>query len=196
MLRGGRYRGKWVNAVCFSGRTMDCRLSAGPALPFSAGYKIYDLTLTPAQSRLAAGERLVLTCMATTELNVGIEFNWTHSGHALVSAAAYSADKVVFRIITITHPPSHQTSATHGTPHKTKLWNSLELSNRLVVDNVTVDHTGEFTCTASSGLMEKSAMASLQVFGEWPQSVEVEPQSLLVLHCWPNVDVPMFMLVT
>ncbi|XP_075895260.1 vascular endothelial growth factor receptor 2 isoform X2 [Nelusetta ayraudi] len=103
------------------------------------GYKIYDLTLTPAQSRLAAGERLVLSCLATTELNVGIEFNWTHSGHAL-------------------------TSATHGTPHKKKLWNSLELSNTLVVDNVTVDHTGEFTCTASSGLMEKSATASLQVF--------------------------------
>lgn len=67
---------------------MGCRLSARPALPFSAGYKIYDLTLTPAQSRLAAGERLVLSCMATTELNVAIEFNWTHSGHALVSAAA------------------------------------------------------------------------------------------------------------
>lgn len=74
-------------------------------------------------------------------------------------------------------PPSHQTSATHGTPHKKKLWNSLELSNTLVVDNVAVDHTGEFTCTASSGLMEKSASASLQVFGEWPQIREAEPQS-------------------
>lgn len=65
---------------------MGCRLSAVPALPFSAGYKIYDLTLTPAQSRLAAGEQLVLSCVATTELNVGIELNWTHSGNALVSA--------------------------------------------------------------------------------------------------------------
>lgn len=55
-------------------------------VPFSAGYKIYDLTLTPEKNRLAAGEQLVLSCMATTELNVGIEFNWTHSGHALVSA--------------------------------------------------------------------------------------------------------------
>lgn len=82
-LCGWRYRGKWVNIVSFSCRTMGCRLSA---LPFSAGYKIYDLTLTPTQSRLAAGEQLVLSCMATTELNVGIEFNWTHSGNALVSA--------------------------------------------------------------------------------------------------------------
>lgn len=87
---------------------MGCRLSAVPALPFSAGYKIYDLTLIPAQSRLAAGERLVLRCMATTELNVGIEFNWTHSGHALVSAAAGAAscfhcNEVIFFSMDKTH---------------------------------------------------------------------------------------------
>uniref|UniRef100_A0A8D3CVA6 receptor protein-tyrosine kinase n=1 Tax=Scophthalmus maximus TaxID=52904 RepID=A0A8D3CVA6_SCOMX len=50
------------------------------------GYKINDLTLTPAQVRLSVGERLVLCCTAHTELSVGIEFNWTHSGQALVSA--------------------------------------------------------------------------------------------------------------
>lgn len=52
---------------------------------FSAGFKIYDLTLTPTQVRLSVGERLVLSCTAHTELNVGLEFNWTHSGQALVS---------------------------------------------------------------------------------------------------------------
>lgn len=49
------------------------------------GYKIYDLTLNLVQVRLSVGERLVLSCTAHTELNVGIEFNWTHSGQALVS---------------------------------------------------------------------------------------------------------------
>uniref|UniRef100_A0A8C4F4Q1 receptor protein-tyrosine kinase n=1 Tax=Dicentrarchus labrax TaxID=13489 RepID=A0A8C4F4Q1_DICLA len=48
------------------------------------GYKIYELTLNPAQVKLSVGERLTLSCTATTELNVGIEFNWTHSGQALV----------------------------------------------------------------------------------------------------------------
>lgn len=57
--------------------------------PFSAGYKIHELTLTPAQARLSVGERLVLTCTATTELNVGIQFNWTHSDQALVSARGF-----------------------------------------------------------------------------------------------------------
>lgn len=65
----------------------DCRVFP----PFSAGYKIHDLTLTPAQVRLSVGERLVLSCTANTELNVGIEFNWTHSGQALVSARGFSA---------------------------------------------------------------------------------------------------------
>lgn len=57
-----------------------------PSPPISAGYKIYDLTLTPVQQRLSVGERLVLSCAAHTELNVGIEFNWTHSGGVQVSA--------------------------------------------------------------------------------------------------------------
>lgn len=50
------------------------------------------------------------------------------------------------------------------TPYKKKLWNSLELSHTLIVDNVTVDHTGKYTCTVSSGLMEKSASAFLKVY--------------------------------
>ncbi|XP_018525829.1 vascular endothelial growth factor receptor 2 isoform X1 [Lates calcarifer] len=108
------------------------------------GYKIYDLTLTPAQVRLSVGERLVLSCTAHTELNVGIEFNWTHSGQALTSV--------------------NGSRPTHETPHKKKLWNSLELSNTLTVENVTVDHSGEYTCTASSGQMEKSASAVLKVY--------------------------------
>ncbi|XP_076582857.1 vascular endothelial growth factor receptor 2 isoform X1 [Chaetodon auriga] len=108
------------------------------------GYKIYELSLTPTQVRLSVGERLVLSCTATTELNVGIEFNWTHSGQALTSV--------------------NGSRPTHATPHKKKLWNSLELSNTLIVENVTVDHTGEYTCTASSGLMEKSASAYLKVY--------------------------------
>ncbi|XP_039984992.1 vascular endothelial growth factor receptor 2 isoform X1 [Xiphias gladius] len=108
------------------------------------GYKIYDLTLTPAQVRLSVGERLVLSCTAHTELNVGIEFNWTHSGQALTSV--------------------NGSRPTHATPHKKKLWSSLELSNTLIVENVTVDHSGEYTCTASSGQMEKSASAVLKVY--------------------------------
>lgn len=54
---------------------------------------------------------------------------------------------------------------TYTTPHKKKLWNSLELSNTLKVENVTVDHSGEYTCTASSGLMEKRASAFVKVYG-------------------------------
>ncbi|XP_071395126.1 vascular endothelial growth factor receptor 2 [Centroberyx affinis] len=102
------------------------------------GYKIHDLTLTPTQARLSVGERLVFSCTAKTELNVAIEFNWTHSGQALTSV--------------------------NTTSHKTKLWNSLVLSNTLIVKNVTVNHTGEYTCTASSGQMDKSTSAFLKVY--------------------------------
>uniref|UniRef100_A0AAX7TAE1 receptor protein-tyrosine kinase n=1 Tax=Astatotilapia calliptera TaxID=8154 RepID=A0AAX7TAE1_ASTCA len=106
------------------------------------GYKIYDLTLTPNNVRLSVGEQLILRCTAFTELNVGIEFNWTHSGGTSVNGS---------------RPP-------HTIPHKKKLWNSLELSNTLIVENVTVAHGGEFICSASSGQMEKSASAFLTVY--------------------------------
>ncbi|XP_061593975.1 vascular endothelial growth factor receptor 2 isoform X1 [Cololabis saira] len=108
------------------------------------GYKIYDLTLTPTQQRLSVGERLELSCTAHTELNVGIEFNWTHSSGVLNS--------------------DNGLKPTHAVSHKKKLWNSLELSNTLIVENVTVDHTGDFICTASSGKMEKSASAYVKVY--------------------------------
>uniref|UniRef100_A0A8C5EIP4 receptor protein-tyrosine kinase n=1 Tax=Gouania willdenowi TaxID=441366 RepID=A0A8C5EIP4_GOUWI len=49
------------------------------------GFKIHDLTVNPTKTRLSVGERLVLSCTAYTELNVGMEFNWTHSSGALVS---------------------------------------------------------------------------------------------------------------
>uniref|UniRef100_A0A4W4GYQ2 receptor protein-tyrosine kinase n=1 Tax=Electrophorus electricus TaxID=8005 RepID=A0A4W4GYQ2_ELEEL len=45
--------------------------------PCSLGYKIYDLTVSPAQEKLTAGEKLVLNCTAHTELNVAINFQWT-----------------------------------------------------------------------------------------------------------------------
>ncbi|XP_056894551.1 vascular endothelial growth factor receptor 2 isoform X2 [Takifugu flavidus] len=108
------------------------------------GYKIYDLTLTPAKTELAAGERLVLSCTATTELNVGIGFNWTRSGQVLTSG--------------------NSSSLVSTTSHKKKLWSSLELSNTLIVENVTVDHTGDYTCSASSGPMEKSESAHVTVY--------------------------------
>uniref|UniRef100_A0A673WC67 receptor protein-tyrosine kinase n=1 Tax=Salmo trutta TaxID=8032 RepID=A0A673WC67_SALTR len=91
------------------------------------GYKIYDLTLTPAHERLSVGEKLVLNCTAYTELSVAINFTWTHP-ISLVSTL------------------------------------SLELSNTLIVENVTGNYTGKYTCTASSGKMVKTASASLVVF--------------------------------
>ncbi|CAL8394781.1 unnamed protein product [Boreogadus saida] len=108
------------------------------------GYKIHELMLTPAHVRLSVGERLVLSCTASTELNVGIDFNWTHSGQRLTT--------------------KNGSEDFHKKANKVRLWNSLELSNTLTVDNVTVDHTGEYTCTASSGQMEKSASAFLKVY--------------------------------
>ncbi|KAJ7986486.1 hypothetical protein DPEC_G00340380 [Dallia pectoralis] len=104
------------------------------------GYKIYDLTLTPAQERLSVGEKLVLNCTAFTELNVALDFTWTYAVSLVGPVRAYNI------------------------PHRKMLSNSLELSNTLIMENVTSDYTGEYTCTAFSGQMVKTASASVVVF--------------------------------
>ncbi|KAA0708703.1 Vascular endothelial growth factor receptor 2 [Triplophysa tibetana] len=119
---------------------------SSPYIMAVVGYKIYDLTLSPAQERLTVGERLVLNCSAHTELNVGITFHWTfpHEKRSVNSSTAQS------RYITKSN--------------KKKLWNSLELSSTLIVENVTINDTGDYVCTASSMQMQKIASASLIVY--------------------------------
>ncbi|XP_035270609.1 vascular endothelial growth factor receptor 2 isoform X1 [Anguilla anguilla] len=104
------------------------------------GYRIYELTVSPAQQRLAVGERFQLNCTARTELNVGIDFQWT-----------YPQSKV--------HSNVSETRF-----HKKKLWDSLELSSALILENVTINDTGEYVCSASSGQMSKSSRATLVVY--------------------------------
>uniref|UniRef100_A0A672KSS6 receptor protein-tyrosine kinase n=1 Tax=Sinocyclocheilus grahami TaxID=75366 RepID=A0A672KSS6_SINGR len=119
---------------------------SSPYIVAVVGYKIHDLTLSPAHERLTVGERLMLNCTAHTELNVGIDFQWT-----------FPHEK---RGINSSIPRSRYESKSY----KKKLWNSLELSNTLVVENVTVNDTGEYICTASSGQMQKIARAALIVY--------------------------------
>ncbi|KAL1022594.1 hypothetical protein UPYG_G00029680 [Umbra pygmaea] len=107
------------------------------------GYKINDLTLTPANERLSVGDKLVFNCTAFTELNVAIDFTWTYPASLTPLIGSVRA---------------------YNISHKKKLWSSLELSSTLIMENVTVDYIGVFTCTASSGQMVKTASASLEVF--------------------------------
>ncbi|XP_023679444.1 vascular endothelial growth factor receptor 2 isoform X2 [Paramormyrops kingsleyae] len=103
------------------------------------GYMIYQLMLTPTQQRLVVGERLVLNCTAHTELNVGIDFRWTF-------------------------PAGQDLAQPEIRPHKKRMMSSLELSNMLVLENVTLNHTGEYTCSAYSGQMVKNSTASVMVY--------------------------------
>ncbi|XP_018588674.2 vascular endothelial growth factor receptor 2 isoform X1 [Scleropages formosus] len=141
------------------------------------GYKIHQLTLSPTQQQLAVGERLVLNCTAYTELNVGINFRWSYP------------DPV--------HPDIRS--------HKKKLWNSLELSSTLIVDNVTLNDTGEYKCSASSGQMDKTSMATLFVYEkpfivlskEWKPTVEVNVGEHIAkipvrYYAYPEPDVKWF----
>ncbi|XP_073709188.1 vascular endothelial growth factor receptor 2 [Garra rufa] len=119
---------------------------SSPYIVAVVGYKIHDLTLSPLHERLTVGERLMLNCTAHTELNVGIDFQWTFPNEK--------------RGVNSSIPRSRYETKSY----KKKLWNSLELSNTLIVENVTLNDTGEYVCTASSGQMQKIAKAALIVY--------------------------------
>ncbi|KAJ8277103.1 hypothetical protein GJAV_G00071510 [Gymnothorax javanicus] len=104
------------------------------------GYKINDLSVSPAHQRLTVGERLELNCTAHTELNVGLDFQWI-----------YPQSRVKWNI-----------SETRF--YKRKLWDSLVLSSSLILENVSLSDTGDYICSASSGQMTKSSRATLVVY--------------------------------
>uniref|UniRef100_A0A8C2H743 receptor protein-tyrosine kinase n=1 Tax=Cyprinus carpio TaxID=7962 RepID=A0A8C2H743_CYPCA len=104
---------------------------SSPYIVAVVGYKIHDLTLSPPHERLTVGERLMLNCTAHTELNVGIDFQWT-----------FPHEKVR-NLFSCLLPV-------------------LYISSQC--PNVTVNDTGEYICTASSGQMQKIARAPLIVY--------------------------------
>ncbi|XP_060773450.1 vascular endothelial growth factor receptor 2 isoform X2 [Neoarius graeffei] len=109
------------------------------------GYKIYDLTVSPVYEKRAGGEKVAINCTAVTELNTVLDFKWS-----------LPQDK---------RNPNHFPRRHYETkPHKEKLWNSLHLTNTLILENVTINDTGEYVCTASSNKMVKSSQAYLMVY--------------------------------
>lgn len=67
--------------------------------------------------------------------------------------------------------PNQATRRNYDTkPHRTKLFDSLEMTNTLILENVTLNDTGEYVCTASSSKMIRSSHASLVVYGKWLKS--------------------------
>ncbi|XP_066575995.1 vascular endothelial growth factor receptor 2 isoform X2 [Amia ocellicauda] len=103
------------------------------------GYRIHKLSLTPQHEvKLAVGERFSLNCTATTEHNVGIDFQWKY--------------------------PAWKENRTEIKPHKNKFVDYLELSSTLIIENVKLNDNGEYICTASSGRMEKTGSVILTVY--------------------------------
>ncbi|XP_033869576.3 vascular endothelial growth factor receptor 2-like isoform X2 [Acipenser ruthenus] len=118
------------------------------------GYKIHELSLTPQhQVELAVGDKLVLNCTAKTEFNVGIDFKWKY-------------------------PASKENRSVNDT-NKKKSFNVLELSSTLTVLNVTLNDTGDYICTASSGRMEKTNKTTLKVYAKPFISIDYNSVSII-----------------
>uniref|UniRef100_A0A8C4SI23 receptor protein-tyrosine kinase n=1 Tax=Erpetoichthys calabaricus TaxID=27687 RepID=A0A8C4SI23_ERPCA len=124
------------------------------------GYKIKELWMTPPQqTQLIVGEKLVINCTVKTELNVRIDFKWT-----------FLAPKEKYPI-QLSHPTIQF--------NKKKLWDSLELLSTLIIENVTMNDTGMYICTAFSGRMEKTSNTTLIVYAKPFISIEHDSSTLI-----------------
>ncbi|XP_006001437.1 vascular endothelial growth factor receptor 2 isoform X2 [Latimeria chalumnae] len=102
------------------------------------GHKIYEFTLSPLlQVELAAGERLTLKCVARTELNVGMDFQWNY-------------------------PAKNQNRSTI-TSSRQQLWPELVFTSILTIENVMLTDAGKYVCTGSSGKMMKENSTSVRI---------------------------------
>ncbi|MGH0154255.1 UNVERIFIED_CONTAM: hypothetical protein FKN15_033628, partial [Acipenser sinensis] len=118
------------------------------------GYKIHELSVTPQhQLELAVGDKLVLNCTAKTEFNVGIDFKWKY-------------------------PASKENRSVSDT-NKKKSLKVLELSSTLTVLNITLNDTGDYICTASSGRMEKTNKTTLKVYAKPFISIDYNSVSII-----------------
>ncbi|KAH0520213.1 Vascular endothelial growth factor receptor 2 [Microtus ochrogaster] len=105
------------------------------------GHRIYDVTLSPPHRiELSAGEKLVLNCTARTELNVGLHFNWQ------VPSLKHHHNKIINRDV----------KPLPGTEWKKFL-------STLIIDSVTRNDQGLYTCIASRGRMTKKNSTFVQV---------------------------------
>ncbi|KAM7157414.1 vascular endothelial growth factor receptor 2 [Molossus nigricans] len=132
------------------------------------GSKIYDVVLSPAHEvELSVGEKLVLNCTATTELNVGIDFNWEYP------SLEHQHKKLVNRDL------------------KTQSGSDVKkFLSTLTIDGVTRSDQGLYTCKASSGLMTKENSIFVRVHEKPFVAFDSGMESLVEATVGDSVRVP------
>nr|XP_056707634.1 vascular endothelial growth factor receptor 3 isoform X4 [Euleptes europaea] len=92
-----------------------------------AGNELYDIQMFPGKAmELLVGEKLVLNCTVWAEFNSGVDFQW-----------GYPAKQMNREV---TELPERRSQQTH-----------TELSSILIIQNVSQQDVGEYTCMASNG---------------------------------------------
>ncbi|XP_004627572.1 vascular endothelial growth factor receptor 2 [Octodon degus] len=132
------------------------------------GYKIYDVALSsPHGIELSVGEKLVLNCTATTELNVGLNFNWQ------CPSLKHQHKKIVNRDI----------KPLPGTDAKKFL-------STLTIDGVTRSDQGLYVCSASSGRMTKKNSTFVRVHAKPFVAFDSSMESLVEATVGDLVKIP------
>ncbi|XP_044310047.1 vascular endothelial growth factor receptor 3 isoform X1 [Varanus komodoensis] len=113
-----------------------------------AGNELYDIQLFPRKAmELLVGEKLVLNCTIWAEFNSGVDFQWD-----------YPAKQMNRKV---TELPERRSQQTH-----------TELSSILIIQNVSQQDLGKYTCKASNG--EQDLTESIDVIVHEKPFINVE----------------------
>ncbi|XP_053232936.1 vascular endothelial growth factor receptor 3 isoform X2 [Podarcis raffonei] len=113
-----------------------------------AGNELYDIQLFPRKAmELLVGEKLYLNCTVWAEFNSGVDFQWD-----------YPAKQMNRKV---TELPERRSQQTH-----------TELSSILIIQNVSLQDLGKYTCKASNG--EQDLKESIDVIVHEKPFINVE----------------------
>ncbi|KAG8453683.1 hypothetical protein GDO86_000352 [Hymenochirus boettgeri] len=128
------------------------------------GFKIYSLSIDPhPQIHLAAGEKLNLSCKAHTPHNVRVDYKWDY--------------------------PSKMVKKIEIKPLK-KVHEGLEFTENLIIDSVTLNDEGNYSCTVDTGLMTKVVSTTVIVHEKPFIILKDGMESTIVTKVGQRVEIP------
>ncbi|XP_048347051.1 vascular endothelial growth factor receptor 3 isoform X4 [Sphaerodactylus townsendi] len=128
-----------------------------------AGNELYDIQMFPGKAmELLVGEKLVLNCTVWAEFNSGVDFQWSYPAKQMNRE--------------VTELPERRSQQTH-----------TELSSILIIQNVSQQDVGKYTCMASNG--EQIFKESIDVIVHEKPFINVEWKKGPVIEATAGDDV-------
>ncbi|XP_018431202.1 PREDICTED: vascular endothelial growth factor receptor 2 [Nanorana parkeri] len=129
-------------------------------------YRIYSLSMNPyPQIKLAVGDRLELTCKAHTPLNARVKYSWDYPSMMDVGVALIKGK--------LNYAPIE-----------------MEQLSSLTIEQITLRHGGNYSCTADTGGMNKTNSTTVIVYEKPFILIDETMEKVFIVKSGDRVKIP------